>query len=68
MWMYRTTPWITSLKQCDRIYMVELSMTRGLPEKNELIQRASRDCKVTHKAEGRSEGNIGGVHLLCRHF
>jgi hypothetical protein len=37
-------------------------------KKNELIQRASRDCKVTHKAEGQLEGNIGGVHLLGRHF
>jgi hypothetical protein len=37
-------------------------------KKNELIQRASRDCKVTHKAEGQSEGNIGGIHLPSRHF
>jgi hypothetical protein len=48
--------------------MVELSKTRGLPKKNELIQRASRDYKVTHKAEGQSEGNIGGIHLPGRHF
>jgi hypothetical protein len=68
MWMYGTTPWITSLKQCVRIHTVEFSKMRGLPEKNELIQRASRDCKVTHKAEGQLEGNIGGVHLPSRYF